>query len=37
MAAAGKITIAEAEEIVDAGEIHPDDIHTPGIFVDRIV
>ncbi len=36
-AMAGKITIVEAEEIVDAGEIAPDDVHLPGIFVQRIV
>ena len=32
MAMAGKITIAEVEELVSAGELHPDHIHTPGIF-----
>ena len=37
MATAGKITIAEVEEIVPAGTFDPDAIHTPGIFVDRIV
>ncbi len=36
MAMAGKITIAEVEELVPAGEIHPDEIHTPGIYVHRI-
>lgn len=36
-ATAGKVTIVEAEEIVEAGELHPDDIHTPGIYVQRIV
>lgn len=36
MAKASDITIVEVEEIVDAGEIHPDDIHLPGIYVDRI-
>jgi 3-oxoacid CoA-transferase subunit A len=36
MAMAGKITIAEVEELVPAGELHPDQIHTPGIFVNRI-
>ena len=35
-ATAGKITIAEVEEIVDVGELDPDHIHTPGIFVQRI-
>jgi 3-oxoacid CoA-transferase subunit A len=33
---AGKITIAEVEEIVPAGELDPNYIHTPGIFVQRI-
>ncbi len=36
-ASAGKVTVAEVEEIVAAGELDPDSIHTPGIFVDRIV
>lgn len=36
MAMAGKITIAEVEELVPAGELNPDHIHTPGIFVHRI-
>lgn len=36
MAMAGKITIAEVEELVPAGELNPDHIHTPGIFVNRI-
>jgi 3-oxoacid CoA-transferase subunit A len=37
MAAAGKVTVAEVEHLVEAGEIDPDAIHTPGIFVHRIV
>ena len=37
MAAAGKITVAEVEELVEPGEIDPDQIHTPGIYVQRIV
>jgi len=37
MATAGKITVAEVEEIVPAGSFDPDAIHTPGIFVDRVV
>ncbi len=37
MAAAGKITVAEVEHLVPAGEIDPDTVHTPGIFVQRIV
>jgi len=36
MAMAGKITIAEVEELVPAGALDPDEIHTPGIFVTRI-
>jgi 3-oxoacid CoA-transferase subunit A len=36
-AAAGKITIAEVEQLVDVGDLDPDHIHTPGIFVQRIV
>lgn len=36
MAGAGKITIAEVEELVPAGELDPDQIHTPGIFIKRI-
>lgn len=37
MATAGKVTIAEVEEIVELGSLDPDHIHTPGIFVQRIV
>ena len=36
MAAAGKITIAEVEELVPAGTLHPNQIHTPGVYVQRI-
>ena len=36
MAAAGKITIAEVEHLVDNGELNPNEIHTPGIYVNRI-
>lgn len=36
MAMAGKITIAEVEELVEPGELDPDQIHTPGIYVHRI-
>jgi len=36
MAMAGKITIAEVEELLPAGELDPDNIHTPGIYVHRI-
>ncbi|WP_439641885.1 CoA transferase subunit A [Nevskia sp.] len=37
IATAGRITIAEVEEIVQPGELDPDQIHTPGIFVQRLV
>lgn len=37
MAMAGKITIAEVEELVQPGELDPNMIHTPGIFVQRII
>jgi 3-oxoacid CoA-transferase subunit A len=36
MAMAGKITIAEVEELVQPGELDPNSIHVPGIFVHRI-
>lgn len=36
-ARAGRITIAEVEELVKPGELHPDEIHLPGIFVQRII
>jgi 3-oxoacid CoA-transferase subunit A len=36
-AMAGKVTVAEVEHLVEAGEIDPDEIHTPGIFVQRVV
>ncbi|TGS65569.1 CoA transferase subunit A [Mesorhizobium sp. M3A.F.Ca.ET.201.01.1.1] len=37
MATAAKLTVAEVEHLVPAGEINPDHIHTPGIFVQKIV
>lgn len=37
MAAAGRITIAEVEEIVEVGELDPDEIHTPGIYVQGLI
>jgi 3-oxoacid CoA-transferase subunit A len=37
MATAGKVTVVEVEEIVPTGSLDPDCIHTPGIYVDRIV
>ncbi|PLR66236.1 CoA transferase subunit A [Bacillus sp. UMB0893] len=36
-AMAGKITIAEVEEIVEVGELNPDEIHTPGIYVQHVL
>ncbi|MFY3791608.1 CoA transferase subunit A [Ureibacillus sp. MALMAid1270] len=36
-AMAGKITIAEVEEIVEVGELDPDEIHTPSVFVQRVI
>jgi len=36
MAMAGKVTIAEVEELVPAGELDPNEVHTPGIYVHRI-
>ena len=35
-ARAGRVTVAEVEELVEAGSLDPDQIHTPGIFVKRI-
>ena len=37
MATAGKVTVAEVEEIVPLGSLDPDNIHTPGIFVQRVI
>ena len=37
VATCGKMTVVEVEELVEVGELDPDGIHTPGIFVDRIV
>ena len=37
MATAGKITIAEVEEIVEVGELDPDEIHTPAVFVQHVI
>lgn len=37
IATAGKITVAEVEEIVEPGELDPNTIHTPGIYVDRVI
>lgn len=37
MATAGRVTVAEVEEIVPARSLDPDHIHTPGIYVDRVI
>jgi 3-oxoacid CoA-transferase subunit A len=37
MASAGRVTVAEVEELVEPGTLDPDKIHTPGIFVQRII
>jgi 3-oxoacid CoA-transferase subunit A len=37
VATAGRVTIAEVEELVEVGELDPDQIHTPGLYVQRIV
>jgi 3-oxoacid CoA-transferase subunit A len=37
VAMAGRITIAEVEELVEPGEIDPEVVHTPGVFVQRVV
>jgi 3-oxoacid CoA-transferase subunit A len=33
----GRITIAEVEQLVEPGELDPDSVHTPGVFVQRVV
>ena len=37
IASCGKVCVAEVEQLVEIGELDPDQIHTPGIFVDRII
>lgn len=37
VATAGKITVVEIEDLVELGELDPDEIHTPGIYVDRLI
>jgi 3-oxoacid CoA-transferase len=37
IATCGKVTVAEVEQLVEVGELDPDQVHTPGIYVDRIV
>jgi len=36
-AMSGRVTVVEAEEVVEVGELHPDEVHLPGIFVQRVV
>jgi 3-oxoacid CoA-transferase subunit A len=36
-AMAGRITVVEAESVVEMGDLHPDAVHLPGIFVQRVV
>ena len=36
-AMAGRITIAEVEHLVDPGDIDPNDVHTPGVYVQRVI
>ena len=36
-AVAGRVTIAEVEELLEPGELRPENVHTPGIFVQRVV
>ena len=33
----GRLTIAEVEELVDPGDLNPNDVHTPGVYVQRVV
>ena len=37
IASCGKVCVAEVEQLLEIGELDPDQIHTPGIFVDRII
>jgi 3-oxoacid CoA-transferase subunit A len=37
MAMAADVTVAEVDELVDVGQLDPDDVHLPGLFVKRIV
>lgn len=36
MAKAAKVVVAEVEQIVENGELNPDEIHVPGVYVDRV-
>src|SRR6266567_797284 len=37
IATCGKVTVAEVEELVEVGQLDPDQIHTPGIYIDRVI
>lgn len=37
MATAGKVTVAEVEELIEVGQLDPDQVHVPGIYVDRLI
>lgn len=37
MATAGKVTVAEVEELVEVGQLDPDQVHVPGIYIDRLI
>jgi 3-oxoacid CoA-transferase subunit A len=37
MATAARVTVAEVEEIVEIGQLDPDHVHTPGIYIDRVI
>jgi 3-oxoacid CoA-transferase subunit A len=37
MATAGRVCVAEVEHLVEVGDLDPDQIHTPGVYVDRII
>ncbi|MNN80916.1 putative succinyl-CoA:3-ketoacid coenzyme A transferase subunit A [compost metagenome] len=37
VATAGRVTVAEVEELVEAGALDPDHIHTPSVYIDRLV
>jgi 3-oxoacid CoA-transferase subunit A len=37
IAAAGKVTIAEVEELAEIGDLHPDNVHTPGVYVQKLI
>ena len=37
MATAGRVTVAEVEALVPVGDLDPDNIHTPGVYIDRVL